>query len=68
MRRALLNQAGIDTVHLTNFDMVDAAICALTAHNLASNKPCKSYGEPVNRPEKLYFVHGNREKRQKCGL
>ena len=47
IRRALLNQAGIDTVKLTNIDLVDAAMCALTAHNVASGKPCKSYGEPT---------------------
>lgn len=47
IRRALLDQAGIDQAQLTNIDLVDAAICALTAHSLAMGKPCKSYGEPT---------------------
>jgi predicted nuclease with RNAse H fold len=46
IRRALLEEAGIDTTELTNIDLVDAALCALTAHFVASWKACKSYGEP----------------------
>ena len=46
LRRALLEQAGIDTANLTNIDLVDAALCALTAHYLASGRPCNGYGEP----------------------
>jgi predicted nuclease with RNAse H fold len=34
IRRALLEQNGIDTTQLTNIDWVDAALCALTAHRL----------------------------------
>ena len=46
VRRALLEAAGIDTTELTNIDLVDAALCALTAHFVASGQACKSYGEP----------------------
>ncbi len=44
-RRALLAQAGLDPTPFTNIDLVDAALCALTAHHLASGRPCKGYGE-----------------------
>ena len=35
-RRALLEEAGIDTRRLTNIDLVDAALCALAAHRFAT--------------------------------
>jgi predicted nuclease with RNAse H fold len=44
-RRALLQQAGIDTTPLTSIDRIDAALCALAAHHLASGRPCRAYGE-----------------------
>jgi len=44
-RLALLLQAGIDTTALTSIDRIDAALCALAAHHLASGRPCKVYGE-----------------------
>jgi predicted nuclease with RNAse H fold len=44
-RRALLAQAGIDLAELTNIDLVDAAVCALTAHCVASGGKFASYGE-----------------------
>jgi len=44
-RRALLEQAGIDTAALTSIDWIDAALCALAAHHLASGRPCRVYGE-----------------------
>ncbi|MCP9792925.1 DUF429 domain-containing protein [Vulcanococcus limneticus Candia 3F8] len=47
-RRALLEQAGIDTAALTSIDWIDAALCALTAHHLASGRPCRAYGEPAS--------------------
>ena len=45
-RLALLQQAGIDTNPLSSIDLIDAALCALTAHHLASGQPCRAYGEP----------------------
>jgi predicted nuclease with RNAse H fold len=45
-RRALLAQAGLDPTPFTNIDLVDAALCAFTAHHLASGRPCTGYGEP----------------------
>jgi predicted nuclease with RNAse H fold len=45
-RRALLAQAGLDPTPFTNIDLVDAALCALTAHHLASGRPCTGYGDP----------------------
>ena len=44
-RRALLEQAGIDTAALTSIDWIDAALCSLAAHHLASGRPCRAYGE-----------------------
>lgn len=44
-RRALLQQAGLSIEALTNIDTVDAALCALAAHYLASGS-FKAYGEP----------------------
>jgi predicted nuclease with RNAse H fold len=45
-RRELLRQAGIDLEQLSNIDLVDAALCALTAHCAASGASCKTYGDP----------------------
>ncbi|MCP9888137.1 DUF429 domain-containing protein [Cyanobium sp. ATX 6A2] len=47
-RRALLEQAGIDTAPLTSIDWIDAALCAQAAHHLASGRPCRAYGEPAS--------------------
>ena len=44
-RRALLEEAGIDLTELTNIDLVDAALCALTAHCVASGGRCEPYGQ-----------------------
>ena len=44
-RRALLEQAGIDLTRLTNIDLVDAALCALTAYHAATGRACMSFGE-----------------------
>ena len=44
-RRDLLQQAGIDLTPLNSIDLVDAALCALTAHLAASGAPCTIYGE-----------------------
>lgn len=44
VRRKLLHQAGIDTAELSNIDVVDAALCALTAHNVQMGS-FKSYGD-----------------------
>ena len=46
-RLSLLQQAGIDTTPLTSIDRIDAALCALAAHHLASGRPCHAYGEPA---------------------
>jgi predicted nuclease with RNAse H fold len=45
-RTALLTKAGINTAPLTNIDLIDAALCALTAHHVVSSGECVSYGEP----------------------
>lgn len=45
-RRELLRQAGIDLEQLSNIGLVDAALCALTAHCAASGASCKTYGDP----------------------
>jgi len=47
-RRALLEQAGIDTAALTSIDLIDAALCALAAHHLARGLLCRAYGEPAS--------------------
>ncbi|MEB3184208.1 MAG: DUF429 domain-containing protein [Cyanobacteriota bacterium] len=47
-RLALLQQAGIDTTRLSSIDRIDAALCALAAHLLASGHPCRAYGEPTS--------------------
>lgn len=45
-RRELLDQAGIDLAELTHTDLIDAALCALTAYHVAEGKACVSFGEP----------------------
>jgi predicted nuclease with RNAse H fold len=45
-RKALLQGAGIDTTHLKNIDLIDAALCAHVAHLVAVGAACASYGEP----------------------
>ena len=45
-RRALLEEAGIDLSTLTSIDLIDAALCALTAYHAATGGECVSYGEP----------------------
>jgi len=47
-RTALLTQAGISTAPLTSIDLIDAALCALTAHRVASGAACLAFGEPDN--------------------
>jgi len=44
-RTELLRQAGINPAPLTSIDVIDAALCALAAHHLASGLPCRAYGE-----------------------
>lgn len=46
-RRELLLQAGIGLTPLSNIDLVDAALCALTAHLAAHGAECRTYGEPT---------------------
>lgn len=45
-REELLKSAGIDTTHLTNIDLIDAALCAYVAYLVATGADCVSYGEP----------------------
>jgi predicted nuclease with RNAse H fold len=45
-RTALLTQAGISTAPLSSIDLIDAALCALTAHRVASGAACLAFGEP----------------------
>ena len=48
-RCELLDKAGIDTAKLTNIDLVDAAICAMTANMVALGKTkTRGYGEPAS--------------------
>lgn len=44
-RRSILERAKIDLSELTKIDLVDAAICALTAHCFCSGGEFASYGE-----------------------
>ena len=44
LRRKLLSDAGVDTAPLTNIDLVDAALCALTASSMLSGN-FRCYGE-----------------------
>jgi predicted nuclease with RNAse H fold len=44
-RSELLRQASIDPAPLTSIDLIDAALCALAAHHLASGRPCRAFGE-----------------------
>lgn len=45
-RRALLAAAEVDLTKLTNIDVVDAALCALAAHHVATGGDYQTYGEP----------------------
>jgi len=45
-RTALLTQAGISTVPLTSIDLIDAGLCALAAHRVASGAACLAFGVP----------------------
>ena len=45
-RRALLEQLGLDPTPFTRIDLIDAALCALAAHQAASGGACITYGEP----------------------
>ena len=45
-RTAPLAQAGITTAPLTSIDLIDAALCALAAHRVASGAACLAFGEP----------------------
>lgn len=45
MRRRVLETAGIETSKLTNIDFLDAALCALTAHHVATGLPYRHYGD-----------------------
>ncbi|MFZ9920419.1 MAG: DUF429 domain-containing protein [Terrimicrobiaceae bacterium] len=45
-RRGLLERAGTNSDALRNIDLVDAALCALTAFHAASGAKCLSFGEP----------------------
>ncbi len=47
IRRDLLQKAGVNTSAFTNIDMVDAALCALTACYLLSDT-IKTYGDPTD--------------------
>lgn len=47
-RSELLRQAGIDLASLSSIDLIDAALCALAAHHLASGLPCRAYGEAAS--------------------
>jgi predicted nuclease with RNAse H fold len=45
-RRGLLEQEGIDPSRFTRIDWIDAALCALAAHQATTGVPCAAYGEP----------------------
>jgi hypothetical protein len=45
-RQALLRQAGIVLAPRTSIDLIDAVLCALTAHHAASGGDCVVHGEP----------------------
>lgn len=61
-RRSILEQAGIDLAKLTNIDLTDAALCALTAHQAANRADLKGFGDddtgriwvPTSMAVKLY--------------
>ena len=38
----------IEPAPLTSIDLIDAALCALAAHDAAIGAPCHSYGEPLS--------------------
>jgi predicted nuclease with RNAse H fold len=43
-RRRLLREAGLSIASLSNIDMIDAALCALTAHHLLAGR-FRTYGD-----------------------
>ena len=45
-RRALVERFGLDSTPFTRIDLIDAALCALAAHQAASGGACTTYGEP----------------------
>lgn len=45
-RRALLEGLGLDPTPFTRIDLIDAALCALAAHQAASGGACVTFGEP----------------------
>ncbi len=47
-RPALLERSGIDPAPLGSIDLIDAALCALTAQQLARGGGCLAYGEPAS--------------------
>jgi predicted nuclease with RNAse H fold len=47
-RTQLLRRADIDPAPLSSIDHIDAALCALAAHHLASGRPCRAYGEAAS--------------------
>lgn len=59
-RRDLLERAGIDTGALTNIDLVDAALCALTAHYAATGVECRSFPESGGSTSGLIIVPKNK--------
>ena len=44
-RLALLERAGLDGSGLTRMDLIDAALCALTAQAAAMGWPLQAYGD-----------------------
>jgi predicted nuclease with RNAse H fold len=47
-RSALLAQAGVALAALSSIDLIDAALCALTAQQAATGAACISYGETAS--------------------
>jgi predicted nuclease with RNAse H fold len=45
-RRELLIQLGLDPTPFTRIDWIDAALCALVAHQASCGEDCLAYGEP----------------------
>ncbi len=54
-RTALLAQAGITTSPLTSIDLIDAALCALAAHRVASGAAYLAFGEPDTGPIPIWI-------------
>jgi hypothetical protein len=47
-RRELLVQLGLDPTPFTRIDWMDAALCALVAHQASRGEACLTYGEPAS--------------------